>query len=71
MLANKGDVGSQDGGKLTLEELGKVLQLEEGVLRDHAVHTVSTNGLNGAGLDDGFSWLRTQVLMLRAGDGDP
>jgi hypothetical protein len=70
ILANKSDQATDSAAKLSHEEVHKVLQVDGGVLGDHAVHTVFTNGLNGAGLDDGLAFLRAQVLRVRTGDGE-
>lgn len=65
VLCNQKPV-SGSGTRLSVEDVKKVLQLREAVLRRHAVHIVSVD-ITGAGLDEAWTWLRGQVLGTPGG----
>jgi len=58
-FANKMDVN----GALSAEECAKELELDQ--IRDRSWHIVSSNGVDGYGIDEGITWL-ANTLKLKA-----
>ena len=55
MFINKAPVSSKES--LSQDHVQKALLLEA-VSTNHRVNVVNSDGLSGAGVDDGFGWLR-------------